>query len=78
MGFTGSDRGHAIRVFALLWIPATLGGLLGVLLLTVSIEQHVLSPRAYVVRVARSRRADPDYTEALVTAQLASIVDRRH
>jgi hypothetical protein len=64
-------------VLALLWIPATMGGLLGVLLLTASIEQHVLSPRAYVIRVVRSRRADPDYAEALVTAQLASIVGRR-
>jgi hypothetical protein len=55
--------------FALLTVPGTLVLMLGLLLLSAYVEERVLSPKALILRVARSRFASPDHAEAFVAKQ---------
>ena len=60
----------------MLWIPSLLLILSAILWMTVALEQQILSPRAYAVRVVRARRATPEYAESLIASQFASIIRR--
>lgn len=58
-----------MSAWSLLLIPASLGFICSLLALTVLAEQRVLSPRALIVKAAKARIAEAEYTEALVAQQ---------
>ena len=60
--------------WALLFVPATLVILMGLLFLTALVEERVLSPRALILRVARTRYATPDHAEAFVARQFERLL----
>ena len=60
--------------WALLFVPATLVVLMGLLFLTALVEERVLSPRALILRVARTRYATPDHAEAFVARQFERLL----
>jgi hypothetical protein len=66
-----TERGYRLGMSAwsLLLIPGSLGFLCSLLALTVLAEERVLSPRALIIKAARARISEADYTEALVAQQ---------
>ena len=63
----------------LLLVPLIPLIVLGFLVLSAWIEERMLSPRALIVRAARSPRSSPETAERLVAAECARLpgVDRR-
>lgn len=58
-----------MSAWSLLLVPASLGFLSALLLITAYAEKRVLSPQALIVKAARARIAEAEYTEALVAQQ---------
>jgi hypothetical protein len=58
----------------LLFIPATLILLMGLLLLSALVEERILSPRALILRVARTRAASPDHAEQFVAREFERLL----
>jgi hypothetical protein len=58
----------------LLSVPAALIVMMGILVLSQLVEQHVLSPRAMIIGAARSRSTSPDYAEGFVAGQLERLL----
>jgi hypothetical protein len=63
--------------WALLSIPATLALIAVLLMLSDWAEDHVVSPRALIVRVARGRRTPPERAEALVAAEVDRLLQQQ-
>ena len=70
-GWALEDAGTKARMsaWAVLLVPAALGSLALLLVLTTWLEQWVLSPRAIILSAARARRGSPGDVEALVIKQ---------
>jgi hypothetical protein len=58
-----------MSAWAVLLVPAALGSLALLLVLTTWLEQWVLSPRAIILSAARARRGSAGDVEALVIKQ---------
>ena len=65
-----------MSAWAVLLVPAALGGLALLLGVSAWLEQLVLSPRALIVSAARARRTSPDHVEALVAQQCDLLLGR--
>ena len=64
-----------MSAWGMLLVPAALGTLALLLVLTTWLEQWVLSPRALILSAARARRAAPGHVEALVVQQCDLLLD---
>ena len=58
-----------MSAWSLLFVPGTFFVLFGLLMLTVLAERRILSPRALILQVSRSRMAGPDHIETVVARE---------
>jgi hypothetical protein len=63
-----------MTLLALLFIPGTLALLMALLFLSALVEERVLSPRALILRVARTNAATPEHAETFVAREFERLL----
>lgn len=64
-------------VWLLLSIPAAIAVLAAVPALSAMVEEQFLSPRSLGISVIRTSRTTPEYAEAFIARELASLLDQQ-
>jgi hypothetical protein len=65
-----------MSLYALLFVPAALILIPGLLFLSALVEDRVLSPRALIFRVARNDSASPEHAEAFVAREFERLLQQ--
>jgi hypothetical protein len=63
-----------MSAWSILLVPGTIVMILGMLLLTVYAENHLLSPRSIILHVAKARKAPPEHAEQLVAREFERLL----
>jgi hypothetical protein len=63
-----------MSAWSVLLVPATLSMIMGMLLLTVYAENHLLSPKSMILHVAKAKKAQPEHAEQLVAREFERLL----